>query len=963
MASNFSNIIVTWYDESNGYTGSGTDITSDVKAIPLFTDAGTGEVNQLQLVLIARDGNYITTGNIIEQYDRIRIECTDLDNNSYDRYFEILDIIPSQSKSSGTILTLEGLGIEYHLQQIHYSGSHYFKHAFAIGEDIGNVYQSNKGTRQPTLTGHDSVYSTVTKIGNNLPKFTNNHYDYGLFEDNCYNRYMDLIDKLGATVSAGGVLDFYELSFKTSAKDQVDLRLFSSGNDPSSPKTIKNTDSINVSESEAGISAATGNNIFAWGSPEHGSLPVGKSKYTSGEQFFLFRPKWRSLTGGYKEDAKVIHNGIHYKSDNNGNTSTPPSNWTKIDMSTEFGDSVQYSPWTDDKTALWINSGTNADGAVKVVAPTHNWYTNTSYTKYDIVIHSDVEYLALSDHTSGSFNTDLSTGKWEEVEYGYLGNDQAGMFDSNLCMWYLDNRVSTWAYRVVTNDTQITAFVTDYGYTGTGGIDNLPVGTRILVGTSPSGALGGTDSKTGKTYTNSVTEVQEDEDGNHIWVVKYKMSADTDNFLVRVLDAHETYKYVHSSNGFTNAPTTEDLGNDTFHLYKSICNVDGVDDKPNITNSTDFPEVTSDGNKFAKNIKSAVKINFNAGNTWVDRATNSANYLKTGCWINFAFPFPVNTHNGIDEDIGQLWGGTATDQAPYFDFENMKYTHTGKRGFNQTDSIDLGNISSIAFAMKLEIDVPALGIVDGLATMRCALYDINDNVVVQDFELNYTDGKNWQIVVLPVGGFSDWRAVKPRYFALNNIVELLKPKETGAENLFEWRNVKMISIQLQNSYDEFGRYAPEGGDDLTNTTLQSNFGGNISMTIDAFHFKKPLCVSSNDETPQTLRSLEPAFLQEPHIILYDQLLNSVKTQLEIDQFRHQEYDLTTSGTSIFDIDFGDSFFLEKDDFVFIPLSDRVTGETANKIKLVAKRIEYHLTKPEVGRGGLTRTIRGVKRFT
>ena len=89
MASNFSNIIVTWYDESNGYAGSGTDITSDVKAIPLFTDAGTGEVNQLQLVLIARDGNYITTGNIIEQYDRIRIECTDLDNNSYDRYFEI----------------------------------------------------------------------------------------------------------------------------------------------------------------------------------------------------------------------------------------------------------------------------------------------------------------------------------------------------------------------------------------------------------------------------------------------------------------------------------------------------------------------------------------------------------------------------------------------------------------------------------------------------------------------------------------------------------------------------------------------------------------------------------------------------------------------------------------------------------------------------------------------------------
>jgi hypothetical protein len=961
MASNFSSVTVTWFDESDNYVTS-ADITSDVKAIPLFTDAGTGEVNQLSLVLIARDGNYITTGNIVEQYDRIRVECIDLDTNSYDRYFEILDIIPSQSKSEGTLLTIEGLGTEYHLQQIHYSGSHYFRHAFGIGEDIGKVYETNRGTRQPTLTAHDSVYSTVTKIGSDLPKFTNNHYDYGLFEDTCYNRYMDLIDKLGATVSAGGVLDFYELAFKTSGKDQIDLRLFSSGSTPTSPIIIKNTDSINVSESEAGISAATGNNIIAWGSPEHGSLPVGKSKYTSGEQFFLFRPQWRSLTGGYKQDAKVIHLGKHYESDNDNNTSTPPTNWTQIDMSTEFGDSVQYSPWTDDKTALWINSGSNADGAVKVVSPTHNWATSTAYTKYDIVIQSSKEYLALSDHTSGSFNTDLSAGKWEEVEFGYLGNDSAGMFDSNLCMWFKDNRISTWANRQVSNDTQITSLVSDYGYTGTGGITNLPVGTRILVNTG-SGALSGTDSKTGKSFTNSITEVQEDEDGNHIWVVKYKMSADTDSFLVRVLDTHETLKYVNSTTSFTSI-TTDDLGNDTFHLYKSICNVDGVDDKPNITDGTTFPEVAgTDNTKFQTNIKSAIKINFNAGNTWVNRATDSANYLKTGCWINFTFPFPVNTHNGISEDIGALWGGTSTNQAPHFDFENMKFTHTGKRGFNETDSIDLGNISSIAFAMKMEIDVPALGVVDGLANMRCTLYDINDNVVVQDFELNYTDGKTWQNVVLPTGGFTDWRAVKPRYVALNNIVELLKPKETGAENLFEWRNVKMISIQLQNSYDEFGRYAPEGGDDLTNTTLQSNFGGNVSMTIDAFHFKKPLLVSSNDETAQTLRSLEPTFLQEPHIILYDQLLNSVKTQLEIDQFRHQEYDLTTSGTSVFDIDFGDSFFLEKDDFVFVPSADRVTGETANKIKLVAKRIEYHLTKPQVGRGGLTRTLRGVKRFT
>ncbi len=274
MASNFTSLTVTWYDDTDGYLTTANFATDKIKAIPLFTDTGTGEVNQFQMVLIARDGEFITSGNIIEQYDRIRIQCTDLAGNTYDRYFEVLDIIPTKSKSEGTLLTIEGLGIEYHTQQVHYSGSFYFEHAFAIAEDIASVYNSNVGSRQPQISSASTVYNTTTKIGNDMPKFTNNHYDYGLFEDSVYNRYMDLIDKLGASVSEGGVLDFYELAFKHNSVNGMDLRLFSSGGTPASPVTIKNTDTINVAEQEGGISAATGNNIIAWGSPEHGSLPI-----------------------------------------------------------------------------------------------------------------------------------------------------------------------------------------------------------------------------------------------------------------------------------------------------------------------------------------------------------------------------------------------------------------------------------------------------------------------------------------------------------------------------------------------------------------------------------------------------------------------------------------------------------------------------------------------------------------
>mgnify|MGYP003659001856 FL=1 len=97
MPSNFSSLIVTHYDESNSWASS--VITNDVKSIPLFTDSGTGEVNQASIIMRSLDGNYNVIGSVIfAEFDRIRIQCTDLGGNSYDRYFEIFNIIPSQTK-------------------------------------------------------------------------------------------------------------------------------------------------------------------------------------------------------------------------------------------------------------------------------------------------------------------------------------------------------------------------------------------------------------------------------------------------------------------------------------------------------------------------------------------------------------------------------------------------------------------------------------------------------------------------------------------------------------------------------------------------------------------------------------------------------------------------------------------------------------------------------------------------
>ncbi len=88
MGSNFTGLAVTWYDESNAYATS-ANITTDVLAIPLFTDTGSGEVNEMELVVSAKGGAYVTTGNIIDKYDRFKIEITDkaTSANTYSRHF------------------------------------------------------------------------------------------------------------------------------------------------------------------------------------------------------------------------------------------------------------------------------------------------------------------------------------------------------------------------------------------------------------------------------------------------------------------------------------------------------------------------------------------------------------------------------------------------------------------------------------------------------------------------------------------------------------------------------------------------------------------------------------------------------------------------------------------------------------------------------------------------------------
>ena len=992
MGSNFTGLSVKWIDESNGYSGSGTDITADILAIPLFTDTGSGEVNEANLVISAKGGKYITTGNIIDKYDRIHITINDISSspNTYSRFFEVTDIIPTQTKSEGSMLSLNCVGIEYHTQVIHYAKRSWFSTTYDVAKDIGDAYESNNGSRQPTISRHDSTYSTSSKYGNDLPNWTNNHYEFGASEDSCYNRLMNLTTLLGGAVTNGGVGDFFELGFDTPSVNAIDIALFTSGkrqwdgNDPattndSSGVIIENTTAINVSEQEGGIANPTGTKVASWGSPTHGSLPVGTSKYAGHELEFSYRPEWK-LGINYKEGAKVLaDDSKHYKVKTgkghlSSNSNDPPNTtyWEFIDMSSEFGDTIQYSEWTDDKAVLWANAGVDPDSVTSIPA----WSSSTSYSIGDLVSVSSAYYVANKKHTSSAgtiaSDTDEDVQNMVAVD-SILKGAGASFFDQNIVVRDDGEMFRTWVNEVV-GGTEPT-FSNEYRHDGSG----IPTPPHHRFLNINGDILSGND-KRGKPFKNSICVFNEPKGANTIgqWEVLYEPIESLNKMQVVDIRSRKIWEWDFATTTW-NDKTSDGVyrNDDCVHEWKSIYNVQGSDPRPT-TSETPFNEQPT--GIFSKNIRSAVEVCYEFGNPIQDFVSSTGD-TKKGAWLNFGFPFPLSTYNGIGEKVGEIYGGHANQQnggghltyPAVLDTQNMSWTSDGKIGFNHSTSEELGMLSSLSFNMRVLINSADGTKQGGTAQVRCFMIDVKDNVQVQDFEMRFTDnlgmGKGFQTVNLPLSGFTTTRGRKTKNFGLRwleNLVGLKIPiQELDVQDVFNEHSIKYIGFQINDFYDDEGRFDPQRNlQDVTNTGAMLVAGGTIRMAIDAFHFKKPLLAITDT---QSVQNIEPQFLQRPNIMSYTQLKNEVNSQLEIEQFRHKEFNFQTSGNSIFDVRFGDTLFLKNAELVSDADYDETSlgagNGTTGTIRLVAKRIEYHLTKPTAGAGGITSSIKGIKRFT
>ncbi len=899
------------------------DISSNVITIENMTDVGTGEVNTAVLMLNARDGQFITEDNSgatpqINQFDRIYIKITDTNGAIYDKVYEVESLQQQKTIKDGIRLVVNLMGLERHLQQVHFAKQYFYTSGFDLVKDVIDRYNTSAGSKQVDVEKHDTVSSGGTYY-NELPKWTANNMDFGVSETYCYDGVNDLVNKLGSSISAGGAGDFFEFTFKddsTISNNKLFFHAFKSGensNQSSVPVITNPTNTLPIYETNGELENETGSVIFAKGAKGYGSMPTNVSKFRSYKEEFDLIPAWQ--TGeSYPSGARVVYNNVKYQANTTTSGTWTGSQWDQIKLG-DLAGNINYSPYTSS-----LSEVTSGDGG------------NNGSDGYKLLLSSGSNP---SDTTAShnAFSSDSGTTEF----------DWHGCWDSNLVIRDEDH-FRTWVDCKCETNSNIPSELKMSG--------DVYRGFRVLVKGTVTGIFA--------SYPNRVMQY----DGSE-WKQFYPFNNGTtphDDAQVAVINEGMNYVYnKHTSNQWATEKgtgSTYDKSNDCFHVATNIFSEDGVSESLKSTGSTTSTIM------YGENSATAFEYWFKVFDSLLGYFVTTAGYYQVGAWANFKVPYPTTSD--------QLPSGYTVGSEyvnPTIDVNNMHLTPDGNTGFNADDSEELGILETLSFFCKFKYfynyivtDDETLIPFKGKFRFRCTCYDTSDNVVTQDFEIAFNE--NWEFVSLPISAFKIYRArVTKRW---GEVASNLIMPELEVTEVFQWKNLKMISIQCQESYDGVGRFAAEEGQ-LNNAwdnlnpivTFTGGMRQKTRLSIDNLHFSKQLTATSGKDTS---RNVTPIFMERPYTSNYKQLQSDAKAQLDIEKHRFESFEIETEGACPDNLRFGDSFYLVDDDVVYVPSSERTDAEAENKIKLVAKKIEYTINGTDGGRGGFIRRITGVKRF-
>ncbi len=993
-------------------------------------EIGSGEVRSTSLRINADRGAFITDRNdgltpIIDQFTKITTQITDPNGVTYLATHEVDIIHPTQDGLQGTVLPVDLLGSEFYLQKTLFADQFFFKSMFNVTSGIVDFYNTNKGFFQARVAGADADSSNGGF--NDLPVWTANDFTFNLKEMTHYDGLIQVMDRGGSSVAAGGAGDFFEIAFTTNPTnaEEINFRGFSSGfpTDQTSIPNIK-SDSIivNPAEQVGEINATLGNVVGTWTDSSIGTLPRQNADFIGALEAWRLFPEYAGVGTLYPEDAIILvvnttdneGDNFHYKA-NKDTTIAPPTppvsanaDWGQYFFTSFLQNEVNYSLgsytfWTDAKSVQWQSNNAKTNGFLEEDPPTDDsvkvWDSNQ--VKIDGKLRETwVDVRALQFATIPEpFKRNGSVYRGFRVLVDGVGTDEFAGFDNDVIQWdgeqwliflipenenlvcvdeesrtyQFDSTGSSWSDVTTSIEQANDVYHSVYNITNTQGHNNKNNGT--------TGGTGAT-----ATATNTlgfITSVVVDTGG----------SGYTANATVSLVGGSPIF-----------AATVEGIiSGGVFVGFNILSEGFGYQSDPTVV-------IEDDGGNFGQTAAVTYEFRYEKGdNSPLFDGFAAPQFYRQFAGVNFRVPYPFNSNNG--NFIGEDYGDSDELLPATFEAENMGLTSSGFSGFNNTEAEDLGPFDALVFFIKHEWrynkDASGSLILAGNYAYRCALYDIDDTVVIHDFVISFNN--LWESVSLPIGGFKTYKARAA--WAFGNTAQNIFLQQLEILNSFRWRNIKKIAIHWLGPYDDQGRFQPWGQIDFLFPSIPDTLTGlfvdgyNIKLSIDSFQWSHPgLSISPIDQQ----RPLQPEFFYESLISNKFQNDQTNLAKLEITKFRHKEFEVTTVGFN--DLRYGDSFFLENPDL--INDADRTTDDldawvtatdyTANNndvqdasvgyrciknhtssganqppdaefwevlanpipntIKLVAKKIIRSIDKRPDGPGGFLRTVSGIRRF-
>lgn len=889
---------------------SSVDISAYVTSVDKWLDVGSGEVAQCQMMLECRDGAFLVNTNsgrtpIISHYDEIevRIGYNDSGEDTQRRIFYVSRMLP-QREGDSVLAQVEMFGREAHLRRSYVGGVHvgdsYRAMLFNLAADYANA--SHKPLLATALSG--------------VPEWPVGTVDFGDGDTSVYDAAMRVLGRLNLPAAAGGAHDIFSLTFEESSSDDTltfCVRSQGSRNAASTPLVLDADADADFVRCTQVLEAEEASRVRLRGRQDFGSLPTEFAE-------------WRdALTewGGYQDHvagrlygagALVRHAGRAWRRRDAAAASvaTPPDSatWEEVHVRDLLPAGFNYSPWTNGKAMAWQNMMSNP--------------SNNRARGFDSPAVPDGN-LQVRDDT---FSRD-----W--VHFGPVGHA-------------LD-------------------VGTEYGQ-ALGSITSLPDGTRLLLSSTYAGS-----DPYGNAYANAVAVLV----GRRLIVTKAASSALSTQVHARgdevaVISTGKIWEWQRPRASSDTGPinearvarqafppsngplgwrdvTASTLGSECFHRPHNVENVRGflgrgvyrsasasaANEYANgsgvrLTYTWNLSTEVSAGDgylvalgdllglpvrEFLEGVRDLTGANLGLSRSW--------NQGSAGWWATlFMAPGPPRTQGSM-VTRGELWPS---------DFLNLNNL---ERGSIESDTAgELGETSGIEFQINFEIlSGTSRLLFQGNFPFKIFVYDSEGNVWVKDEVVRF-QGEAQEIRAF-WSQFRIWRARTPLSIS-NALTNLTVPERLELEQLNE-RKIKMITIQYDRSYDEFGRYNVSN---LYTEFFQSIFSdapGTLSFvgTIDALHFLKPPVAVA---TGQTHWASSPV-RDYSEISSVRQLRQVAATELEVAQAGLAAYTITYKGRA--DIHLDDTILYH--DSATVATAQPLPAN-ANQRKLVVTRVLHSVTQ-------------------